>query len=103
MGEAKNRGPQEDRVAAALKRAAELKPPVISCNACHAELPEVERLDASALKGIELAFKAHCTTCDQDTWAIRGEPVAVRAFYTALETSTGQRVQLGSTKPGPRH
>lgn len=76
-----------------------MRPPVVSCNSCKAVLPALEQLDTSGLKGIELAFKAHCAACDQDTWAVRGEPAAVRAFYAALEKSVGQTVQLGSAKP----
>ena len=76
-----------------------MRPPAISCNVCKAVLPKVEQLDASSLNGIELAFKGHCSACDQDTWAIRGEAAAVRAFYDALEKSVGQQVQLGSARP----
>ena len=73
-------------------------PPAMSCNVCQAALPDVVQLDARPLKGIHLAYKAHCAACDQDTWAVKGEPAAVRAFYTALEKAAGQPVQLGSAK-----
>jgi len=71
----------------------------MSCNVCKSPLPQVERLDTSELKGIDLAFKAHCGACDQDTWAVRGEALAVRAFYAALEKSVEHQVHLGSAKP----
>ena len=99
MGESKNRGTRSERVAAALASSVHAKPPALECNLCHAALPTAERVDTRALKGIELAFKAHCAACDQDTWAVRGEPLAVRAFYAALETSVGGPVQFGSVKP----
>ena len=101
MGEARNRGTQRDRVAEALARstAAPVAPPVIRCNLCQAVLPDVVQLDAQPLKGIQLAYKAHCAACSQDTWAVKGEPAAVRAFYDALEKAAGQRVQLGTTRP----
>lgn len=101
MGEAKSRGTQQDRVAAALARstAAPLAPPVIRCNLCQATLPDVQQLDAQALKGIQLAYKAHCGACSQDTWAVKGDPAAVRAFYDALEKAAGQKVELGTTRP----
>ncbi len=101
MGEAKSRGTQQDRVAAALARStvAPAAPPVIRCNLCQATLPDVQQLDAQPLKGIQLAYKAHCSACNQDTWAVKGEPAAVRAFYDALEKAAGQKVQLGTTRP----
>lgn len=94
MGEANTSGSQPDRVAAARRA------PALSCNVCQAALPDVVSLDTQPLPGIELAFQAHCAACDQDTWAVRGTPAAVRAFYDALEKSVGQKVRLGSAKPG---
>lgn len=99
VGQANNRGTQQERVAAAMLATAQGSPPTIACNVCKAVLPQAERLDTQGLKGIELAFKSHCTACDQDTWAVRGEAAAVRAFYAALEKSVGGPVQLGSAKP----
>ncbi len=99
MGQAKSRGSRDDRVAQATRLGASARPPVIRCNACRAELPDVEAIDTRGLKGIELAFRAHCAPCDQDTWAVRGEAAAVRAFYDALEKSVGQKVRMGTTRP----
>ena len=99
MGESKNRGTKSERIAAALASLAHTKPPALECNVCRAALPTAERVDTRALNGIEVAFKAHCAACDQDTWAVRGEPPAVRAFYSALEKSVGGHVQLSSVKP----
>ncbi len=72
---------------------------MLRCNACQAELTDVAPLQTRQLKGITQAFGAHCAACDQDTWAVRGEPAAVRAFYAALEQAAGQQVQLGTAKP----
>jgi hypothetical protein len=99
LGQAKNRGTQEERVAAARLAAAQGSPPSIACNVCNVVLPQAERLDTQGLPGIALAFKSHCIACDQDTWAVRGEAAAVRAFYAALEKSVGSKVRLGSVKP----
>jgi RNase P subunit RPR2 len=101
LGQARNRGSQQDRIAEALARstAVPATPPVISCNHCQAVLQAPEQMNVRALKGIQLAYQAHCSACDQDTWAVKGEPAAVRAFYDALEKAAGQKVQLGTTKP----
>lgn len=97
MGQAKNRGTREARVAQAVGRAG--PPPALSCNVCQAGLSDVAALDTRQLPGITQAFSAHCAACEQDTWAVRGEPAAVRAFYAALEKAAGQKVQLGTAKP----
>lgn len=89
-------------MAEALTRAGAGQAPAMTCNACQAALQHVEQLDTRPLPGIELAFKAHCDACDQDTWAVRGDTAAVRAFYAALEKSVGQTVRLGSAKPGSK-
>ncbi|MFZ2988335.1 hypothetical protein [Ideonella sp.] len=97
MGEAKRRGTLAQRVAGAAGMAHQAQAPTMACNACHAVLPDAEQMDASRLKGISLAFKAHCTACDLDTWAVRGDAAAVRAFYVALEKASEGTVQLGRT------
>ena len=99
MGQAKNRGTRDARVTQALGRAEVSAPPVLKCNACQAVLTDVTPLDTRDLKGIAQAYGAHCAACEQDTWAVRGEPAAVRAFYAALEKAAGQKVQLGTAKP----
>lgn len=99
MGQAKSRGTRDARIAEAMRFAVQERPPAIACNACKALLPQAEQFDTQGLKGIELAFKSHCAACDQDTWAVRGEAAAVRAFYAALEKSAGGPVQLGSARP----
>ncbi len=99
MGQAKIRGSRDARVAQAIVEAGKSKPPVIACNTCGTELTDIAPLDASRLKGIEAAYGAHCQACDQDTWAVRGEVAAVRAFYAALEKAAGAKVQLGIAKP----
>ena len=76
-----------------------LRPPKMVCNLCGAALAQVNALDTAHLPGIHAAFGAHCGACKQDTWAVRGEVAAVKAFYAALEKSSGSTVQLGTARP----
>jgi hypothetical protein len=99
VSEPKNRGHQTDRIAHGLARAVESAAPVIKCNTCGSVLPRSARMDVQGLKGIEIAYKAHCTACEQDTWAVRGQSASVRAFYEALEKTSGKQVQLGTSRP----
>ena len=101
MGEARQRGPRDARVAASQQRAAVAQQvPAMACNQCGQALADITPVDTSGLRGIERAFQAHCAACDQDTWAVRGDSDAVRAFYAALEKAAGQQVQLGKAAPG---
>jgi hypothetical protein len=99
LGQAKHRGDRQARVGEAIRLAEASRPPGIVCNACSTALSDVASMDTRNLPGIQLAFHAHCAACDQDTWAVRGETAAVRAFYDALEKASGEKVQLGIAKP----
>jgi hypothetical protein len=98
LGQAKIRGSRDERVAEAAGKATNARPPALTCSGCQAALTEVSALDTSSLRGIEVAYQSHCATCDQVTWAVRGENLAVRAFYSALEKAAGGPVQLGKAK-----
>ena len=69
------------------------------CNLCSAALTKVSALDTTRLPGIHAAFGAHCGACDQTTWAVRGDVAAVKAFYAALEKSSGSTLQMGTVRP----
>ena len=102
MGQAGNKGPKRTSAAPQMRvmgAAGQTAAPVLVCNACNAVLKDVAPLETSHLKGITQAFGAHCAACDLDTWAVRGDPAAVRAFYAALEKAAGQAVQMGTAKP----
>jgi hypothetical protein len=96
MGQAKLRGNQEQRIAQAQKRMDELRPAFVICNHCQSEITEIFPMDTKGMKGIEAVFGGYCTTCHQDTWAIKGDPDAVADFCMALESTTDGEVKLGA-------
>lgn len=98
MGQARIRGPKAERVTQALQRQQPPAAPRLVCNHCQAALNNVSAVDTRALAGISVAFSAHCAACQQDTWAVRGEPAAVKAFYGTLEKISGQPIALGTAK-----
>lgn len=95
MGQAKLRGTRDDRVAKAKQRIETLKPDHIVCNNCQANLTEIDILDTRGITGIEAAFSAHCTTCSNDTFAVKGDPDAVADIHLFLEMKTGSEVKMG--------
>ena len=100
MGQAKKRGSRNSRIAEAVQKIEEVKPKLIVCNKCKAELTEITHLNTKGMKGIEIAFGAHCHSCNSDTWAVRGDKEAVTDLLLAMEAETGSEVNLGTAKPG---
>ena len=76
-----------------------LRPPKMICNLCSTALTRVTALDTSQLPGIHAGFGAHCEACDQTTRAVRGDVAAVKAFYAALEKSSGSELLMGTARP----
>lgn len=95
MGQAKIRGSRDTRVAQAQARQQRQQPPALVCSGCQQPLADVAAVAVDGLKGLSAAYRAHCPACDLHSWAVKGEPAAVKAFYAALEKASGQTVQLG--------
>lgn len=95
MGHAKQRGTQDQRIAAALEKVETLRPAQIVCNNCNAALTEIITLNSTGMNGIEAAFAAHCASCEHDTFAVRGDPDAVADFALLLEAANDTEVKLG--------
>lgn len=102
MGDAKRKGSRDERVAAAIAKLEALRPDVIQCNDCKAQLTEIVRIDARNMRGIEAAFSAHCAACDADTLALKGDPEAVADFFAFVQSTTGGEGNIGTAVPGKR-
>lgn len=90
MGDANRKGPYQVRVAAAKARIDAIRPKVIICNLCKAELTEVVDLDSRGLGGIEGVFAAQCPSCEAPTYAIKGDPQAVRNLMTIMASAADE-------------
>lgn len=95
MGQAKQRGSREERAAEAIAKAESRKPKSITCNACQAEITDVQVMDARGMDGIEGAYAGICT-CGHTTWAMAGHPDAVSRAMIALQETVGGESILGS-------
>ena len=100
MGQAKFRGNRDARMTEAKQRLEALKPDHIVCNNCQAKLTEIFTLDTHGMKGIEVAFSANCSTCNHDTWAVLGDPVAVADLHKAMEMEAGVKAKMGIAVTG---
>jgi hypothetical protein len=103
MGQAKQRGTQQERETQARARVESLKPASIVCNHCKEEITEVHTMDTRGVQGIDGAFAGICS-CGHTTWAVAGGPEATAALAASMQETTGQRPIMGSmprpTKPG---
>ena len=95
MGEAKRRGTLEQRAAEARARLDAIRPEMIVCNECKAELTEVFDLPARNVPGLRGVFAAHCGACDSDTIGFVGEPESL-ARYMELFAEGKENVKIGA-------
>lgn len=101
MGQAKQRGTREQRIAQARAKIDADRPAKIVCNSCSAEVGSIDLVDTKGLRGIEGIWMGRCE-CGHITFAAAGEPQAVQAFFDALDPDS--ELLLGSqSKDGGRH
>jgi len=95
MGQAKKRGSQEERAKQAQEKIAAMKPAVIVCNACKAEITDVHAMDTRGMPGIRAVFAGMCS-CGNTTHAMLGDPEAVADLVEAIEATSGEQGLLGT-------
>jgi hypothetical protein len=95
MGQAKQRGSREERAKQAQEKVEAMKPSMIVCNECKAEITDVHAMDTQGMPGIRAVFAGMCK-CGSTTHAMLGEPEAVAELVEALEATMGGQGILGS-------
>lgn len=89
MGEAKRRGSQVEREAAAVAARRAQFPDSVKCNNCQAELTEIVPMDVRGVHGMRLAGGAYCAACQHDTWVLDGTPEGLSLFRRFLDHEHG--------------
>ncbi len=87
MGQAKNRGTQAERIAQAQAKIESTRPQKLVCNACGADVTQINPVSTRGLRGLEAIWVGQCD-CGQTTFAASGDPKAVEAFFFALSENT---------------
>lgn len=95
MGQAKQRGSQEERAKQARDKIEAMKPAMIVCNACKAEITDIHAMDTRGMPGIQAVFAGMCS-CGNTTHAMLGDPGAVPDLVMAVEETNGEQGILGS-------
>jgi hypothetical protein len=95
MGQARQRGNRDARIAQAQARMEATRPDKLVCNGCGADVTTIHPVSTRGLTGIEAIWVGQCD-CGQTTFAASGEPQAVQAFFAALGSDT--ELTLGSQR-----
>jgi hypothetical protein len=95
MGQARQRGNRDARIAEAQARMEATRPDRLVCNGCGADVTTIHPVSTRGLTGIEAIWVGQCD-CGQTTFAASGDPQAVQAFFAALGSDT--ELTLGSQR-----
>ena len=87
MGQAKQRGSREQRVADAQAKIEATRPEKLVCNSCGADVTRINPVSTRGLTGLQAVWVGQCD-CGHTTFAASGEPKAVQAFFDALSEDT---------------
>lgn len=101
MGQAKQRGSRDQRIAEARAKIEATRPEKLVCNGCQGDVTDIHPVSTRGLRGIEAIWMGNCQ-CGQTTFAAAGEPTSVQAFFDALASDSD--IALGSQdKDGEQH
>ena len=95
MGQAKQRGTQEQRVAHAKSKIDALRPEKLVCGACKTAFTDFESLDTRNMQGIHGIFGGICPSCGETVLAFSGEKDAVANAMIAWQDTMVTEGKLG--------
>ncbi len=95
MGQAKNRGTQDQRIAQAKEKIDALRPAKMVCGACKTSFTDFGVIDTRGMPGIHAAFGGVCPSCGETVLAFSGGKDAVAAAMIAWQDAMGAEGKLG--------
>lgn len=102
MGQAKNRGSREERIAAAIARQEALKPSEMICNECKTVITaeHIHLQDTRGIPGLDMVCGAVCPECKSVTWGFKGTEEAVATLAEMMqEDQPGSVLAVQGYKP----
>ncbi|MCX4151749.1 MULTISPECIES: hypothetical protein [Paraburkholderia] len=103
MGQAKQRGTQEQRIAQAQAKIEALRPEKLVCGACKTAFTDFDSMDTRNMRGINAAFGGHCPACGETVLAFSGEADAVADAMIAWQDAMGSEAKIGSQSRDGQH
>lgn len=99
MGQAKNRGSQQERVELAIKIKSDIRPEFLICNECGGHINDFQELNTKGLPGITAAFAGVCS-CGRATFAVSGNKDASVDVLSSLQEQFGLNSKIGHQPTG---
>ena len=98
VGQAKQRGTKEQRVAQAHAKLAALRPETLVCGSCKTAFAEFEALGTRGLAGIDAAFGGPCPTCGESVVAFKDDAAGKAGISTLAELEGCNSVSKASVE-----
>ena len=103
MGQARQRGTQEQRVAQAKAKFEALRPEKLVCGACKTAFSDFDALDTRNMAGIQAAFDGICPSCGEAALSFSGERDAVANAMLAWQDAMENEGKLGKQSSTGEH
>ena len=103
MGQAKQRGTKEQRVAQAKAKVEALRPAKLVCGACKTAVTDFDAMDTRNMHGIQAAFGGICPSCGETVLAFSGEQEAVANAMIAWQDAMESEGKLGMQSRNGEH
>ncbi|KIG11227.1 hypothetical protein BurMR1_1887 [Burkholderia sp. MR1] len=103
MGQAKQRGTKDERIALAKAKVDALRPEKLVCGACKTAFSDFDAMDTRNMKGIHAAFGGTCPSCGETVLAFSGDKDAVADAMIAWQDAMGSEGKLGMQSRSGRH
>ncbi|WP_321810340.1 MULTISPECIES: hypothetical protein [unclassified Burkholderia] len=103
MGQAKQRGTKEQRIAQAQAKIEALRPEKLVCGACKTAFTDLDAMDTRNMTGIRAAFGGICPSCGETVFAFSGNQDAVADAMIAWQDAMGSEGKLGMQSRAGEH
>ncbi|MEX3937495.1 hypothetical protein AB4Y32_38175 [Paraburkholderia phymatum] len=103
MGQAKQRGTKEQRIAQAKAKTDALRPEKLVCGACKTAFTDFDAMDTRNMRSIGAAFGGICPSCSETVLAFSGEKDAVADAMIAWQDAMGSEGKLGMQSRAGQH
>ncbi|SAK70318.1 hypothetical protein AWB82_04211 [Caballeronia glebae] len=103
MGQAKQRGTKDERIALAKAKMDALRPEKLVCGACKTAFSDFDAMDTRNMKGIHAAFGGTCPSCGETVLAFSGDKDAVADAMIAWQDAMGSEGKLGMQSRSGQH
>jgi hypothetical protein len=103
MGQAKQRGSKDERVAQAKAKIDALRPEKPVCGSCKTSFTNFESIGTRNMPGIHAAFGGVCPSCGETVLAFSGEKQAVANAMIAWQDAMESEGKLGKQSRSGEH